>query len=53
MDRTARRRAEDGLWDLGPRGCSSSYCPLSVAWRRRIDRRFDWSARVLAVLART
>jgi hypothetical protein len=52
LDRIVGLRAEDGLWDLGPRGSSSSYFLLSASWRRRICRRHDWTVRVLALLAK-
>ena len=46
------QRGADGLWDFGPRGAGSHTFPLSVNWRKPILRKFDWSTRVLALLAR-
>lgn len=40
-----------GLWDFGPRSPSSAFFPLADDWRRRDQRRMDWSARVLLLLA--
>lgn len=40
----------DGLWDFGPRQTLSFYFPLSANWRKPINRKFDWSTRVLALL---
>jgi hypothetical protein len=42
----------DGLWDFGPRSPSSIFFPLADDWRRREQRRMDWSTRVL-LLANT
>ncbi|NIV29306.1 MAG: hypothetical protein GWN58_07305 [Anaerolineae bacterium] len=46
------QRDAEGTWDFGPRPSSGSYLPLSDSWRRRQDRRFDWTARVLVLLRR-
>jgi hypothetical protein len=43
---------DDGLWDFGPRSPSSDFLPLADDWRRREQRRIDWSTRVL-LLANT
>jgi len=44
------QRDDQGFWDLGPRPTFASYLPLSDSWRRRQDRVFDWTTRVLALL---
>jgi hypothetical protein len=41
---------EQGLWDFGPRPGSISNLPLSDNWRRKYNRVFDWSTRVLLLL---
>jgi hypothetical protein len=46
------QRGEDGLWDFGPRGSNSYYFPLSPSWRKSINRKIDWSARVLVLLSK-
>ena len=46
------QRDAEGYWDFGPRPSYVSYLPLSDSWRRRQDRRFDWTTRVLALLTR-
>lgn len=46
-----RLRGDDGLWDLGPRGSTSSWFPLADSWRRPLNRRLDWSTRVLVLLS--
>lgn len=46
------QRDEKGCWDFGPRPSYVSVLPLSDSWRRRQDRRFDWTARVLVLLRR-
>ncbi len=42
----------DGLWDLGPRDPQGYYFPLSVDWRHPLQRKVDWSTRVLVLLAK-
>ncbi len=44
------QRGDRGLWDLGPKSSFSVYLPLSDSWRRREDRIFDWTTRVLILL---
>jgi hypothetical protein len=46
------QQTADGYWDFGYRRARSDYFPLSANWRKPIHRRFDWSARVLALLAK-
>jgi hypothetical protein len=46
------QRDAEGTWDFGPRPGYVSVLPLSDSWRRRQDRRFDWTARVLVLLRR-
>lgn len=43
---------EQGFWDFGSRPSSLANLPLSDSWRRRDDRVFDWSTRVLTILRR-
>ncbi|HRW05891.1 MAG TPA: hypothetical protein P5121_12385 [Caldilineaceae bacterium] len=38
------------LWDFGPRPASIANLPLSDSWRRKDQRVFDWSTRVLTLL---
>jgi hypothetical protein len=40
-----------GLWDFGPRSPSSTFFPLADDWRRKNQRRIDWSTRVLLLAA--
>jgi hypothetical protein len=46
------KREEHGLWDFGPRSTVSCYFPLSESWRKRHNRAFDYSTRILALLSR-
>lgn len=41
---------DQGYWDFGPRPSSISNLPLSDNWRRKSDREFDWTTRVLILL---
>jgi hypothetical protein len=43
------QRNEKGLWDFGPRSSRSTYFPLSESWRKKRDREFDWTTRVLVL----
>jgi hypothetical protein len=43
-------RNEQGYWDFGTRPNSISNLPLSDHWRRKDNRIFDWSTRVLVLL---
>jgi len=45
-----QRRGTDGLWDFGPRGADSYYFPLSQDWRKTVNRKTDYSVRVLSLL---
>lgn len=45
------QRGKDGLWDFGPRVQSSHYFPLSASWRSSLNRKFDWTTRVLVLLS--
>ena len=42
----------DHLWDFGPRSSASHYFPLSSSWRKPINRKIDWSARILLLLSK-
>ncbi len=44
------QKDQEELWDLGPRASTSYYFPLSESWRKRQNRLYDWSTRVLALL---
>lgn len=44
------QQGEDGLWDFGPRVQSSHYFPLSESWRKSLNRKLDWTMRVLVLL---
>lgn len=46
------QRDQYGYWDFGPRPASSISLPLSDSWRRKQNRRFDWTTRVLILLRR-
>lgn len=45
-----KQQDSDGNWDFGPRPASITNLPLSDSWRRRVNRPFDWSTRVLILL---
>jgi hypothetical protein len=45
------QQGDDGLWDFGRRSAGSHYFPLSPNWRKPIQRKIDWSNRVLVLLA--
>jgi hypothetical protein len=45
------QRQPDGYWDFGPRPPCSPRLPLSESWRSSANRRRDWTARLLALLA--
>jgi hypothetical protein len=47
-----RRRGADSYWDFGPRSATSRVLPFSESWRRRSNRRTEWTARVLLLIAR-
>lgn len=44
------QRNQEGFWDFGPRASTSFYLPLSESWRKRQNRQYDYSTRVLALL---
>lgn len=46
------RQGESGYWDFGPRPGSIANLPISDHWRRKSNRRFDWTTRVLVLLRR-
>jgi hypothetical protein len=46
------QRDEQGCWDFGPKPDSLSNLPLSDSWRKKQDRAFDWTIRVLVLLRR-
>lgn len=45
------QQGADGLWNFGPRSPGSHYFPLSANWRKPQHRKFDWTTRVLTLLA--
>ncbi|MEA3336611.1 MAG: hypothetical protein U9R25_11920 [Chloroflexota bacterium] len=45
------KQNEQGYWDFGPRPASITYLPLYDSWRKRQNRTFDWTTRVLALLS--
>lgn len=44
------QRNDMGYWDFGSRPAWTAYFPLSDNWRRKRDRRFDWTTRILILL---
>ena len=46
------QKNEEGYWDFGPRPNYLSYMPLSDNWRKQNNRVFDWTTRILVLLAR-
>lgn len=44
------QRNQEGFWDFGPRASMSFYFPLSESWRKKQNRQYDYSTRVLALL---
>jgi hypothetical protein len=46
-----QQRDEHGYWDFGPSPASSCCLPFSDSWRTKTNRQFDWTARVLTLLA--
>lgn len=46
------QRDEQELWDLGPRanGGYLYYFPLSESWRKPVNRKIDWTMRILVLL---
>jgi hypothetical protein len=44
------RQNEQGYWDFGTKPSSVSCLPLSDSWRKRENRVFDWTTRVLILL---
>jgi len=49
-----QQRKEDGFWDFGPRVNAgySYYFPLSENWNKRVNRKIDWTTRVLILLSK-
>jgi hypothetical protein len=45
-----KQQDTDGFWDFGPRPATLTNMPFSDSWRRRVNRPFDWSTRVLVLL---
>lgn len=45
-----KQRNGEGFWDFGPRPRGKVFLPLSDNWRRRKNRMWDWSTRVLLLL---
>jgi len=50
VDWILQQADREGLWDFGGRSSGSVYFPLSGSWRRIIDRRIDWTTRILLLL---
>ena len=46
------QQTDEGCWDFGPCPRSSPFLPLSENWRNPNHRNFDWTTRVLCILAR-
>jgi hypothetical protein len=44
------QRSQEGRWDFGPKSSRSTYFPLSESWRKKKNREFDWTTRVLVLL---
>lgn len=45
------RLSDEGRWDFGPRAAAQHYFPLSDDWTTRVNRRMDWTVRVLRLLS--
>jgi hypothetical protein len=45
-----KNRDEDGLWDLGSKGSEKIELPLSENIRKKINRKIDYTVRILALL---
>ncbi len=45
-------RDDRGFWDFGPGPSTGPRMPISDNWRKRRDRIFDWTTRVLILLSR-
>lgn len=52
VDWLCAQRSDEGFWDFGPRGSTSTALPLSDSWRTREARIADWTSRVLFLLRR-
>jgi len=46
------KQQPDGFWDFGPSPVARINLPLSDSWRERINRKIDWTVRVLTILKR-
>lgn len=44
------QRDKEGLWDFGPMTQTSHYFPLSESWKKKRNRKHDYSTRVLSLL---
>jgi hypothetical protein len=51
IDWLLSQRTVDGYWDFGPCPRRSTFFPLSENWHNPKHRRFDWTTRVLSILA--
>ena len=51
IDWLLSQQTEDGYWDFGPCPRRSTFLPLSTNWYNPQHRRFDWTTRVLSILA--
>jgi hypothetical protein len=47
-----KQRNSDGLWDFGLKVSKSYYFPLSDDWRKKLNRSFDHSTRILVLLSK-
>ncbi len=45
-----KNREEDGLWDFGPKGAEKIELPLSENTRKKINRKIDYSVKILSIL---
>jgi len=52
MNRVWEQRAADGFWDFGSHIAPTVDFPLSANWRRKDNRRLDYSTCILALLRR-
>ena len=45
-----KNRGTDGLWDFGPRGVEKIELPLSENTRKKVNRKIDYTVRILSIL---
>jgi hypothetical protein len=51
IDWLLSQQTNDGYWDFGPCPRRSTFLPLSENWYNPKHRKFDWTTRVLSILA--